>query len=389
MLRAIRDIDVKDKRVILRAGFDLNLKNGKIAENEDLRIKKTLPTIRYLLKKQAKLIIISHIGRPKNRQDSKYSLKPIATYLEKLLGQPIRFVGDCVGEEVKKEIGNMKSGEIVMLENLRFHSGEEKNDENFVKELAGLGDTFVNDAFSVAHREHASIVGIPKILPSAAGFLLEEEIKVLKNVLEEPKRPLIVIIGGAKISTKIKLIKKFLGFADHLLLGGALVNTVLQAKGIAIGKSLTEKEMIIEVKGLELTNSKLHIPVDVLVSEDKTGEAGSRIAPVGKMDEEEIILDIGPETNGLFSDIIEKGVMVIWNGPMGFAEIKVFSEGTREIARAVVDSGAYSIVGGGDTVSVIREMGFSEKVDYISTGGGAMLEFLTEGTLPGIEALNK
>ncbi|MEK9209467.1 MAG: phosphoglycerate kinase [Patescibacteria group bacterium] len=383
MLKTIRDIEVKDKRVLLRADFNVSLgKNHRVDENENWRIKKTLPTIEYLLKEEAKLIIISHLSE-------KESLKPIADYLIELIGKKVVFVNEIIGPKVKEEVNKMKIGEILMLENLRFYPEEEANDENFAKELAGLADIFVNDAFSVSHREHASIVGLPKFLPSFAGFLLEKEIEALENVLKNPKRPLTVIIGGAKISTKTKVVKKFLDFADHLLLGGALASTVFQAKGLATGKSLTEKEIVGEVQKLNLTNPKLHLPVDVLVSKDASGQAEIKINPVDRIEESEIILDIGPDTVRLFGALIKNAKTIIWNGPMGLAEVEAFSSGTRKIARAVIDSRAYSVVGGGDTISILREMGLAEKMSYLSTGGGAMLEFLAEGTLAGIKALNK
>jgi len=379
MLKTIRDIDIKGKRAFLRVDFNVPLgENNRVDENENWRIKKTLPTIEYLLKEKARLIIISHLS-------GKKSLKPIADYLAELIGQEVIFINEIIGPKVKERANRMKVGEILMLENLRFYPEEEANGENFAKELAGLADIFVNDAFSVSHRQHASIVGLPKFLPSFAGFLIEEETKVLGGLIQKPIRPLATIIGGEKISTKIKLVKKMLDWSDHLLLGGALANTVLKAKGVAVGQSLIEEEMINETE--ELTNPKLHIPVDVLVSKKSSGEKDIRISPAAEVQNDEIILDIGPETIEAFSKIISQAKTIIWNGPMGLAEVKSFSSGTRKIAQAVVLSQAYSVVGGGDTISILRKMELGEKFDYLSTGGGAMFEFLAEGTLPGILAL--
>ncbi|KKS15764.1 MAG: Phosphoglycerate kinase [Parcubacteria group bacterium GW2011_GWB1_41_6] len=381
MLKTIRDIDIKGKRAFLRVDFNVPLgENNRVDENENWRIKKTLPTIEYLLKEKARLIIISHLS-------GKKSLKPIADYLAELIGQEVIFINEIIGPKVKERANRMKVGEILMLENLRFYPEEEANGENFAKELAGLADIFVNDAFSVSHRQHASIVGLPKFLPSFAGFLIEEETKVLGGLIQKPIRPLATIIGGEKISTKIKLVKKMLDWSDHLLLGGALANTVLKAKGVAVGQSLIEEEMINETEKLELTNPKLHIPVDVLVSKKSSGEKDIRISPAAEVQNDEIILDIGPETIEAFSKIISQAKTIIWNGPMGLAEVKSFSSGTRKIAQAVVLSQAYSVVGGGDTISILRKMELGEKFDYLSTGGGAMFEFLAEGTLPGILAL--
>ena len=381
MLKTIRDIDIKGKRAFLRVDFNVPLgENNRVDENENWRIKKTLPTIEYLLKEKARLIIISHLS-------GKKSLKPIADYLAELIGQEVIFINEIIGPKVKERANRMKVGEILMLENLRFYPEEEANGENFAKELAGLADIFVNDAFSVSHRQHASIVGLPKFLPSFAGFLIEEETKVLGGLIQKPIRPLATIIGGEKISTKIKLVKKMLDWSDHLLLGGALANTVLKAKGVAVGQSLIEEEMINETEKLELTNPKLHIPVDVLVSKKSSGEKDIRISPAAEVQNDEIILDIGPETIEAFSKIISQAKTIIWNGPMGLAEVKSFSSGTRKIAQAVVLSQAYSVVGGGDTISILRKMELGEKFGYLSTGGGAMFEFLAEGTLPGILAL--
>jgi len=384
LMKFLRDFDFKNKRVIVRVGFNVPIKNSRVTD--DFRIRAVLPTIKYLVKQGAKLILISHLGRPANTEEQ-YSLKPIAQHLSKLLNQDVKFINDCLGEQVKKEVKELESGQIVLLENLRFYSGELNNNPDFAKQVAALGEIYVNEAFGVSHRNHASIIGLPQYLPACAGFLLEKEIKNLSRILDKPKHPLAVIIGGAKISTKIKMVEEFLEKADQLVLGGALANTVISAKGLAIGKSIVEEEMIEKVKKLELTNIKLHIPVDVVVSIDSSGRASSRIAPVGNMKDKEMILDIGPDTRQLFSRVISQAEMIIWNGPMGLFETEEFASGSKDIALAVAQSSAFSVVGGGDTIALLGQLGLEDKIDHISTGGGAMLKFLTGEKLPGIEAL--
>ncbi|MFH1460876.1 MAG: phosphoglycerate kinase [Patescibacteria group bacterium] len=387
-MKFLRDFNFKDKKVLLRADFNVPIGNdGKVDGQEDWRIQATLPTINYLLGQGAKIILLAHLGRPNGQIHNGFHLEPIAQRLEELLNKKINKLNDCRGERVKKEIDRMKSGEIILLENLRFYSEEEKNNVQFARELASLGEIYVNDAFGVNHRAHASLVGIPQYLPSCAGLLLEKEISVLSQVLERLERPLLVVIGGVKISTKIKFIKEFLRRADNLILGGALANTVIAAKGLAIGQSVVEEEMIEETQKLDLTNTRLHLPVDVVVSVDKSGQAESRIAPVGNTKEKEMILDIGPESNNLFHQIISNAKTIIWNGPMGLFEVEAFASGSRFIAQAIAESPAFSVVGGGDSVVLLEEMGLFNKIDHVSTGGGAMLKFLAGEKLPGIEAL--
>jgi len=378
-MKFLRDLDVKDKRVLLRVDFNVPVgDDGLVDSKEDWRIEASLPTINYLLNQKAKVILLSHLGRPKGRVVKSLRLDPIAQRLSELLNKKV------VKVEKMKEV---KSDEIVLLENLRFYPGEEENDSDFVKQLAKLGEIYVNDAFGNVHRAHASMVGLPQYLPSCAGLLLEKEIKVLSEISDKAERPLIVIIGGVKISTKIKVIKNFLKKADGLILAGALANTVISAKGFAIGKSISQKEMVEEVKKLELTNIKLHIPVDVVASVDPSGRAPSRVAAVGNTEEKEMILDIGPDTIQLFSRIISKAKTIIWNGPMGVFEVEKFAQGSRKIAQAVAQSDSFSLVGGGETITLLEQLGLLKKIDHISTGGGAMLKFLANEKLPGIEAL--
>ena len=378
-MKFLRDLDVKDKRVLLRVDFNVPVgDDGLVDSKEDWRIEATLPTINYLLNQKAKVILLSHLGRPKGRVVKSLRLDPIAQRLSELLNKKV------VKVEKMKEV---KSDEIVLLENLRFYSGEEENDPDFTQQLAKLGEIYVNDAFGNVHRAHASMVGLPQYLPSCAGLLLEKEIKVLSEISDKAERPLIVIIGGVKISTKIKVIKNFLKKADGLILAGALANTVISAKGFAIGKSVSQKEMIEEVKKLELTNIKLHIPVDVVASVDPSGRAPSRVAAVGNTEEKEMILDIGPDTIRLFSRIISKAKTIIWNGPLGIFEVEKFAQGSRKIAQAVAQNDGFSLVGGGETITLLEQLGLLKKIDHISTGGGAMLKFLANEKLPGIEAL--
>ncbi len=385
-IKSIREIEVSEKRVLVRADFNVDMdEQGKIVD--DFRIRAVLPTIEYLIKNNAKVILMSHLGEPGGGPDKKLSLGSVGEKLAEYLHCPVAKADDCIGEEIEKQTHEMKAGEILLLENLRFHQEEKENDENFAKELAKLGDVYVNDAFSVCHRPHASLVAITKYLPLYAGLLLEKEVAVLKKSLENPVHPLTVVIGGAKISTKIKVITNFLNIADSILLGGALANTALHAQGLAIGKSLIEEEMVAEVKGLEITNTKIHIPVDTIVSNDITGEGEVRIAPVGKTKEDELILDIGPETEELFIRIIKNAKTIVWNGPMGLFEKEQFAHGSKVIAKAIAESSAYSIIGGGETICLVNELGLIDKFSHVSTGGGAMLKFLAGEKLPGLEAL--
>jgi len=387
-MKFLRDFNFKDKRVLVRVDFNVPLGNdGRVDEKEDWRLEAALPTIRYLLDQRAKIILLAHLGRPGGKIVESLRLNPVAQRLEELLGQPVVKLDDCLGQEVEERLKNIQAGEIFLLENLRFQAGEKNNQSDFAHQLAKLGEVYVNDAFGVVHRAHASIVGLPQYLPHGAGLLLEKEIKALSKLLDEPVRPLLVIIGGVKISTKIKVIKNFLKKADNLILGGALANTVISAKGFAIGKSVVEEEMIDEVKKLELTNIKLHIPVDIITSIDAQGQAPSRIVPVGRTKEREMILDIGPDTIRLFNQIISQAKMIVWNGPMGVFEVDRFSSGSQAVAQAVAQSSAFSVVGGGDSIALLEQLNLTDKIDHISTGGGAMLKFLAGEKLPGIKAL--
>ena len=380
-MRTLKDVNIKNKKILLRVDFNITIQDGQVTE--DFRMRATLPTINYLLENGAKRIIVtSHFGRPNGERNSDYSLAPAAPHLSKLLNREVEFLENT-------ESGEKFQGKIGLLENLRFYKGEEENDKEFSKELSTLGEIFLQDAFGVCHRDHASIVGVPKILPSYAGLLLEKEVSTLMGILESPKRPLTILIGGSKISTKMAVIEKFLDFADNVCLGGALANIVLKAKGMAVGKSLVEESMLEKVKEIEFTNTHLHLPIDVKISQDKDASNGIKIKAAGSVEDDEIILDIGPDTQQLFADVIHKSKTVVWNGPMGYLENKQFAEGTESIAKelARAGSGILTVIGGGDTYQTLEKLGVMDKVSFISTGGGAMLDFLAKGTLPGIEAL--
>ena len=343
-MKKITDFNFGGKRVLVRCDFNVPLSpEGKISD--DFRIKKTLPTIKYLIKKKAKVILISHLGRPKGRQE-KYSLKPVAKKLERLLKKKVKFLPDCVGPEVEKEIEKMKEKDIILLENLRFHKEGEGNDENFARKLSKLGDIFINDAFSASHRAHASIVGIPKFLISGAGFLLEKEVKVLSQIIENPKRPLVVIIGGSKVGDKAKVAEKFSEIGDWLLVGNLIAEEI---KG---------KKM--KIKNLE----KIIFPI---------------------LNEKMLDLDEGTIEN--FKDKILMAKTIFWAGPLGKIEEEKYQKGTKEIAKAVIESGAFSVVGGGDTIEFLNKLGLLEQFNHLSIGGGAMLDFIADGKLIGIEAL--
>lgn len=387
-MKTLRDFNVKNKRVLVRCDFNVPLdERGQISD--DFRIKQTIPTIEYLIKKGAKVILMSHLGDPEGEIVENLRLTPVQEKLMEYLDLSVTKANDCIGDEVKEWISQMQAGEILLLENLRFHKEEEEADLNFAKELAKLGDIYINDAFGASHRSHASIVGIPEYLPSGMGFLLEKEIKILSKMKESPWRPLIVIIGGAKISTKIKLIEQFLEKADHLILGGEIANTVLIGKGISLGEGLfEEKDIIKKIEKIDLTNPKLHMPVDGIISLEKMDEDYLREGAIGKVRREEKVFDIGPETIKIFSKIIKEAKMIFWNGPLGMVEDKKYENGTKEIAQNIVRNySAFKVVGGGETISALKKFNLLERFDHISTGGGAMLEFLAGEELPGLEVL--
>jgi phosphoglycerate kinase len=386
----VRDIDVKGKRVLVRVDFNVPLDNeGKITD--DTRIRAALPTIKYLLEQGAKVILASHLGRPKGQRRDEFSLAPVAKRLEELLKQSVRKLDDCVGEQVEATVKSMKDRDVVLLENLRFHQEEEANGEEFAKSLAALADIYVNDAFGAAHRAHASTEGVSKFLPGVAGFLMEKEIEVMGKALLEPVRPFVAILGGAKVKDKVGVISNLIEKVDVLIVGGGMTYTFLKAKGLEIGKSIVDPEKLDLANELmekaKTRGVKFLLPVDVVVADKFAEDANVKVVPINEIPEDWQALDIGPETVKEFSREIADAKTVVWNGPMGVFEMKPFAEGTRGVAKALADSNAVTIVGGGDSAAALEEMGFTGKMTHVSTGGGASLEFLEGKVLPGVAAL--
>lgn len=382
----VQDIDVKGKRVFVRVDFNVPIKEGVVGD--DTRIRAALPTIQYLVDNGAAVILASHLGRPKGGPEAKFSLKPVAEYLGKLLGKPVAFVEDCIGPVAQAAAKKLKPGEVLVLENTRFHAEEEKNGVDMSKELASLADVYVNDAFGSAHRAHASTAGIAAYLPAVAGFLLEKEIKYLGQAIDNPKRPFVAILGGAKISDKIGVIKNLLDKADAILIGGGMANTFLKAQGYPVADSLVEEEALDTARDLlAASKDKLRLPVDVVLADKFDAEAASKVMAVGPIPDGWRILDIGPDTVKAYSKVIAGAGTVVWNGPMGVFEFPKFAEGTYGVAKAVAASSAISVVGGGDSVAAINQSGLADKITHISTGGGASLEMLEGLELPGVAAL--
>lgn len=391
MKKIITDVDVDKKKVFVRADFNVPLdENGIITD--DTRIQKTLPTIRYLLDHQAAVILASHLGRPKGKVVEKYSLKPVAVRLSELLGIPVQMAPDCIGVETEAMAGALQPGQVLLLENLRFHGEEEKNDPEFSRKLASLADVGINDAFGCCHRAHASVAGIAAFLPMAAGFLLEKEIRFIGGAVDHPAHPFAAIIGGAKVSDKIEVISNLLPKVDVMIIGGGMANTFLAAQGYGIGKSLVEADKIDLAKKLIAQaadeGKKLLLPVDVTVAEAFSNDAAHKVAPADAVPEGWMILDIGTKTQELFARELEPMKLIVWNGPMGVFEMENFAKGTESVARAVAHSQAVSIVGGGDSVSAVNKTGLADQISHISTGGGASLEYLEGKKLPGIESLS-
>lgn len=384
--KTVRDIDVSGKRVLMRVDFNVPLgEDGSILD--DRRIRAALPTIEYLLDKGAKLILVSHLGRPKGF-DPAFKMDNVARRLSELLGKPVRKLDSCVGPEVKQAVEEMKPGDVIMLENVRFYDGETKNDPEFARQLAELADIYVNDAFGTAHRAHASTVGVAKYLPAVAGFLMEKELEFLGKVISEPDKPFVVILGGAKVSDKIGVIDNLLNKADTLLIGGGMLFTFLKAKGFEIGKSLLDAEHLDYAKGvLEKAGDKIVLAEDVVVADKIAPDASYKTVPVDSIPPDWIGVDIGPRSVETFSNYIKNAKTIFWNGPMGIYEIEIFAEGTKGIARAVAESPALSIVGGGDIAAALEELSYAEKISHISTGGGASLEFIEGKELPGVAVL--
>lgn len=385
-MKTLADIDVHNKTVLLRVDFNVPLDDtGAVADTT--RIAAAKPTIDYLRAQSAKVVLLAHFGRPKGKIVETMRLQPLVSTISTVLDVPVQYIPQAIGDPtVQNMIAASPADGVVLLENIRFYPGEETNDSTFAQSLADLGDVYVNDAFGTAHRAHASTAGIARLLPHAAGLLMQREVEALSKVLQQPEHPVVAIIGGAKISTKMQLIKNVLPKVDYLLLGGALANTVLLAQNHKIGKSLVETELADTAK--DLLSNKLHIPVDVVVTKEVKDRAPSRTVAVGQVEPDDYIVDIGPDTVKLYQEVLAGAKTVLWNGPMGVFEMESFAMGTFQLARVVAEGSAYSVLGGGETISAITQLGLEDKISFISTGGGAMLEFLEGKVLPGIEALS-
>lgn len=385
-MRTLRDIDVADARVLVRADFNVPIENGRI--RDDTRIQATLPTIRALREQGAKVILCAHLGRPEGKPVKALRLDPVARRLSELLNRNVGKVDDCVGEGAGSAIENMMAGDVILLENTRFHAEEETNDEEFARQLAGLADFYVNDAFGAAHRAHASTEGVAHHLPSAAGLLMEREIEALSAVRDDPEHPFVAILGGAKISDKIGVIERLLETVDHLLVGGGMANTFLMARGLEVGNSLVDEASLHEARRLaEKAGDRLVLPVDAVIASELDSSAHRETVSVQRVPEGKRILDVGPDTLALFRKTLVDARTVLWNGPLGAFEVEPFAEGTYAMARALSSLDATTVVGGGETVTAIARTGLKDRMTHVSTGGGAFLEFMEGKELPGVRAL--
>ena len=386
MYRTIKDVDYKGKRVLVRVDYNVPLKDGHVKDNK--RITASLPTIEYLLKEGASVVLMSHLGRPKGEYKEDLSMKPVAEELQKVLGKEVKFIPDknVVSEEVVSKVKELKPGEVALIENTRFVKGEEKNDEVFAKELAKLGEAYVNDAFGTSHRAHASNVGVSKHLPMALGFLVEKEVKNLDLVLKNPEKPYVAILGGAKVSDKINVIENLINIVDKIIIVGAMAFTFLKAEGVSVGKSLVEDDKIDFAKELlqkaKSKNVEIILPIDFVVADEVSEDAKAEV--VKEIPADKMGLDIGPETVALIKEKLKGVKTVVWNGPCGVFEIDKFAKGTFEVAHILAEIDAIKIVGGGDSASAIKKSGYEDKFTHISTGGGASLEYLEGKVLPGI-----
>ncbi|MEE9216940.1 MAG: phosphoglycerate kinase [Anaerolineales bacterium] len=385
-LKTLRDLDLRGRRVLLRVDFNVPMAEGVIAD--DARIRAALPTIRFLLNREASIVICSHLGRPKGEVRTELSLRPVAIRLEKLLGEPVNFVGQTVGPEAVQAAEALKMGELLLLENTRFNPGETSNQLEFAQSLAGMGEAFVNDAFGTVHRAHASTEGVARFLPSAAGLLVENEVQFLETKLLDPARPFVAVLGGAKISDKIGAVGSLIERAQALLIGGGMANTFLAAQGVEMADSLLEpKSFEVALELIETAGEKLHLPTDAIVADAFSPEAAFQVVNVEYVPDGWRVLDIGPQTLESFKrEIVDAGT-VFWNGPMGVFEMAPFAAGTMELAKAIAQSEAQSIVGGGDSVSAVRQAGLTDQITHLSTGGGATLALIEGRQLPGLTVL--
>jgi phosphoglycerate kinase len=373
-------VDVSGKRVLVREDFNVPMKDGRI--QDDTRIRAAEPTLESLKRRRARVIVMSHLGRPDGRPDSKLSLRPVAERLG------CAFAEDCIGEPARAAAGGLRDGEVLLLENVRFHPEEEENDPEFARRLASLGEVYVNDAFAASHRAHASVVGVARYLPAYAGHLMLEELKALQQALDEPRRPLVAVVGGAKVSSKAGVLRHLLGRVDALLIGGAMANTFFKARGLEVGASFVEDAALDDARAVERdAGDKLMLPVDALCARKMEGGQETRVMAVDSVEPGWMMLDIGPDTMKIFAEELAGAGTVVWNGPMGVSEIRDFSLGTLRIGEAIAASGAYSLVGGGDTAAAVDALGLSGRFSHVSTGGGATLEYMEGKELPGVAVL--
>jgi len=389
-MRTLNDLDVRGKRVLVREDLNVPMKDGRVADYT--RIDAALETLRYLSEHGAKTIVVSHLGRPDGQRNPKYSLAPVATALGERLGMPVAFAGDCVGEAAQNAVAKLQDGQILVLENVRFHAQEEKNDPGFAKQLASLADLYVNDAFGTAHRAHASTEGVAHYLPSAAGFLMQAELDALRKLTDEPRQPFVCVIGGAKVKDKVGVFTKLMERVHGFCIGGGMANTFLAAEGVDVGKSLRDddlspaKDILAKAK---IMNVALHLPVDAVISTAFDNDSGAHVVEICDVGDE-MILDIGPATAKQYAAVIEKAKTIVFNGPMGVYEKTAYQQGTKVVGDAIAlatENGATSVVGGGDAAAAAHELGFANAMTHVSTGGGATLEFLEGKTLPGVAAL--
>jgi phosphoglycerate kinase len=389
-LCTVRDVDWSGKpgqAALVRVDFNVPMQDGRVAD--DTRIRAALPTIQYLREHGARVVLLSHLGRPDGKPNRKYSLEPVTERVGELLGAPCPFGADCVGPPAEAAVGMIAAGDVVLLENVRFHPQEEANDPDFARQLAKLGDVFVNDAFGTAHRAHASTEGVAHHLPAVAGLLMEKEIVTIGQTLENPKRPFVAVIGGAKVSSKLAVLQNLIDRVDRLLIGGGMANTFLKAQGRDVGKSLLEPELVATARDLLSRTDKVVLPTDVVVTTDLKSEAPARSCDVDDVASDQMIVDIGPRTAEAFGGQIRPAGTVLWNGPMGVFENPRFAAGTLAVARAMADSRATTIVGGGESVQAVEQAGLADKLTHVSTGGGASLEFIEGKTLPGVAVLRR
>jgi len=391
--KSVQDLTRKElegKRVLVRVDFNVPM-DDKQNITDDVRIRSALPTIEYLIKNEAKVILVSHLGRPDGKAKDELRMGPIAACLQELLKKPVKKLNDCIGQDVEKEIAQMKNGDVVMLENVRFYKEEEENDENFAKKLAANADIFVNDAFGTAHRAHASTAGVAEFIPAYAGFLIQKELDFMGKALTDPERPFCAIIGGAKVSSKISVLKNLINKVDTIIIGGGMMFTFFKAQGYAVGKSLCEEKFIDTARIFldQVKNSRTEVvfPVDVIVGQEFKADTPSKVVKIEEIPADWLGMDIGPSSVRKFEEIIKKSKTIVWNGPMGVFEFPRFAEGTNRVAKALAGSRAITIIGGGDSALAVERSGVADKITHISTGGGASLEFLEGKELPGIAVL--